>query len=225
MRSRAPKCGMCANSNCAKRQEISLSHLLFRARMRGHLLAAQLLFLRLLACALVVSAQNGTNTTTPPPPAAAPAPVIVTTLSIPYTRTACSAGLYFDTSALSCIACPTASSAHDECSAGASLNSHCCLLQGYFPTADKLSCEQCDTTDGFFYATEDGFGTSMTWIASPSLTTCSCPVTTNATIIATVFSDGALKQRCVVCPAGYTVSAVIDALVSGHSYLSLSWHA
>lgn len=104
-------------------------------------------------------------------------------LAINYNTGSCPSGQYFDSSTLSCIVCP----------------------QGYVVSDDKLGCKQCDTSSGFFYDTLDGFGTAMTWAASPSVATCSCPRTvTGATISATVFVNGTYRQRCVVCPSGYS---------------------
>lgn len=110
-------------------------------------------------------------------------PLSNSSLSIQFNTGSCPSGQYFDTSSLSCISCPS----------------------GFVVSDNGLGCKECDTTSGFFYDTLDGFGTAMTWAASPSVSTCSCPSSVNgATISATVFVNGTFRQRCVLCPTGYT---------------------
>ncbi len=158
--------------------------------------------------------------------------------SVPFVSPgSCATGFYFDSSSLSCIKCPTASPSNFPCLLPQQAFTPCLLPmhagllpdQGWhgvsagalerarFPDLmQPLCCRvQCDTTSGFYYATDQfGFGISMNYTpSSASSTGCSCPATSMSTTPSVVFANGALRQRCVTCPPGFVVDAVSTMVI------------
>lgn len=99
----------------------------------------------------------------------------------------CSALRFFDISTLQCTECPS----------------------GTFPSSDQRVCIGCDTSTGQFYDFRTGLAITQNWTEAlaQSSTSCACrtPVPSR-TLLATAWSNGLRLQRCVVCPAGTSVS-------------------
>lgn len=146
----------------------------------------------------------------------------------------CNAGRYFDTSSLTCQKCnvvrrhpngpprmPLHPSPHAQYP-GVPLHAPPIPLpsQGSLPSADQLSCVNCDAIAGSDAGFDNGFSQTSAWTpAAISNGVCGCVAGDNATssVMASVLDGGSLYSRCLTCPNGTTVNQSLYACLPAGS--------